>query len=292
MKNKKRRAALRLVPLLSAAPAVIMGCAAMYLHGVSPSVYLQNIAALAVGGIAAFIHLSAPHPASRKFMYAAMFLSIAGLCCTLISRGTDGIHRWVYLGPIALHAAFIVLPVALIGIDRLWADEKRVAALILIPLIAGILFCQPDASMVAAFALAMIPTALLRPKPGAAQKGILCLLLVLATLSFIKGGTLEPVDYTEGILHMARQCGLAVWFLSVASLPILFCPFAIGAIDKTARPLCMGCSLFYLALLLSSATGAFPVPIIGYGVSPIAGYMILAAHAVGRCLSRTAWDAH
>lgn len=61
--------------------------------------------------------------------------------------------------------------------------------------------------------------------------------------------------------------------LGVVSLLIMIVPFFICLPkEPPSFSLCLG--IFYAALLLSAAFGNFPVPLLGYGVSPIIGYFI------------------
>lgn len=62
----------------------------------------------------------------------------------------------------------------------------------------------------------------------------------IAHQEWIKSDSLEPVDYVEGILGMARDCGQFYWLAGVVSLLVLFVPFAIGAAKQERRAFCVG----------------------------------------------------
>lgn len=267
-----------MIPFLCAVPAVGIGSLVMHLQGVAPLIYGQNIAALVLGGIVSILCLSVPRRLNPRDSRYLLFLSLCGLCCSFAFSGIGGVHRWIEIGPLSLNAAFIFLPIALIAMDGLLTEGKQSPLLGAFVVIAGILFLQPDASMVTAFTMAVTPMVFLRGqfrKPWAVG---FVLLLLLTILAWIKSDSLEPVDYVEGILGMARDCGQFYWLAGVVSLLVLFVPFAIGAAKQERRAFCVGGAMFYLGALLSSAIGAYPVPVMGYGVSPIIGYLILASY--------------
>lgn len=269
-----------MIPFLCAAPAVAMGSIVMHLRGVSLRLYGQNIAALILGGAISFFCIARPRRTEPRGVFALMLLSVGGLLWTFASPALDGVHRWVEIGPVSLNGAFIFLPMALVAIHGLWSQGKPLPALLAMVAIAAMLFLQPDASMVTAFTLAVIPVLLRGDRLGKLRVGLLALLCVLTVLSWMKRDSLEPVDYVEGILQMARDCGKIYVLAGIASLLILFFPFGMGAAYRERRVLCISCALFYLGTLVGAAAGAFPVPVMGYGVSPIVGYLILASVAV------------
>ena len=155
----KKRILWGAVPVLSALPAVLIGSLVMRLHGVSTSAYLQNLAALLIPGAGFGVYLSVARPAKPKARhgYAAMLACLAALGCTFLDSGTDGIHRWIQVGPFALHAAFLFMPLALTGMDILFMAGKPHAAYVCALLTGVALFLQPDASMSGALVMAMVP---------------------------------------------------------------------------------------------------------------------------------------
>ncbi len=44
--------------------------------------------------------------------------------------------------------------------------------------------------------------------------------------------------------------------------------------SKKNRTICIGVALYYWLMILSTFIGNFPVPFMGYGISPILGYYI------------------
>ncbi len=278
---------IHILPFLCVVPAVAIGSFVMYVQGVGFLIYGQNIAALILGSAISFLYLATPNlfvpkRMEDRWVYILVFLSIGGLLWTFANPGLEGVHRWIKIGPVSINGAFIFLPVALITMDILWSEGKWLVVLVLVVSIAGILFLQPDASMVTALTMAVVPMVFLRIQSRKVQMSGFVLLLLLTIFAWMKPDPLEPVDYVEGILRMAWERGWGYWLAGIVSLLILFCPFGIAAVNKERRPFCVGCAMFYLGTLLSSVIGAYPIPVMGYGVSPIIGYLILASYEVQR----------
>lgn len=278
----KRRWTWGLLPLLAAAPGVAVGCAVMRVQGVGASAILQNVAALLVGGVGAWLYAAAPRGGRAWSRHAGMLLCAGLLLCTFLDAGLQGVHRWIRLGPLALNAAFLAVPAALIGLDRRMREGRTYEACAWGVAVGALLLLQPDASMASALALAAVPVLLQGQKNRAARWVALCALFALTVASWLRPDPLEPVAHVEGMLSLAWTCGPGYGLLSLLSLAILFIPFALGARRQPVRALCAGNALLFAGLLLSTRFGAFPVPVLGGGASPILGYLLAAAHAVRR----------
>lgn len=278
----KKRILWSAVPVLSALPAVLIGSLVMRLHGVSTSAYLQNLAALLIPGAGFGVYLSVARPAKPKARhgYAAMLACLAALGCTFLDSGTDGIHRWIQVGPFALHAAFLFMPLALTGMDILFMAGKPRAAYVCALLTGVALFLQPDASMSGALVMAMVSMLWHDRKNSVLYGTVLFVLLMLAAVSWLRPESPAPVLQVEGILELAQASGWQI--ASLLSLMILFCPFAAGLCQTSSRLVSAANLLFYAALLAAACTGDFPVPVIGSGASPIIGYLMAATYVIRR----------
>lgn len=89
--------------------------------------------------------------------------------------------------------------------------------------------------------------------------------------AFLDG--LEPVSYVEGIITLVSDMGM-IWFvLGIISLAILSLTFFILP-PKENKMLSMCFGIYFMVILISTVFGNFPVPLMGYGISPIIGYFI------------------
>jgi len=84
---------------------------------------------------------------------------------------------------------------------------------------------------------------------------------------------LPPVNYVERIVNMVADMGLIWLILGVASLVALPVPFLLFPSQNTESiSRYIGC--YYIIIILSTLFGNFPVPLMGYGISPIIGFYI------------------
>lgn len=72
---------------------------------------------------------------------------------------------------------------------------------------------------------------------------------------------------------MAVKIGTTWFILSVLSLILLPIPFFLFKTGKN-KPVCISLGIYFSIVLLSTLFGNFPVPLMGYGISPIIGYSI------------------
>ena len=207
-----------------------------------------------------------------------VIVSVLLLCSSFLSTGIEGVHRWIQVGPISLNTAFICLPVLLIAINKLMALGQSKVCYILIPIIAGVLFLQPDASMISAFSIALLPIIMSNPISKLFKYCALTILLILSVISWWNIDNLHPVAYVEDIIVLAKEGGWLYLLLCVISLFSLLLPFV--KIDRYQQDgiISVSLGLFFFVLILSTLVGDFPVPLIGYGISPIVGYMISVAY--------------
>jgi len=219
--------------------AVATGCWIASQHGASHRVLLLNMAAWAVGAVLAV-------GVSRiKNLRWWPFVAIAGIAATFLSPGMSAVHRWIAMG-VRFNAAELLLPSAVVTLD----SQVLLSFALLI-----LLVLQPDASQAIAFAGAIIVSAI-----ASKRLWFAVLLAAVAALSFIRPDTLAPVPEVEGIIGLATPLQAAVAVIALAGTALT--PFLVRSYSLT----------IYLALCaLAPVFGAFPVPLVGMGVSPILG---------------------
>ena len=263
----------RLPYLLAPVPALGVGVLTMRTSDVPAALWGQNLAAWAVGTLLC-LALWRTRCSSRRwrwFDFAAV-LTLAALAATLLAPGVDGVHRWVPLGPVRLHAAAVLLPLLLVALQGLsqargWWISTGVAVGV-----AVILLLQPDAAQAAAFAAGCL--VLLLPLAGRDPLRRVCLLSLplLAGLTWLRRDPLAPVPHVEGIVDLAAGLGAGWAVAAVVSLLVLPLPFFhAGRGAGTHAGLAVG--TYVTITLLAAFLGNFPVPVLGYGVSPIIGYL-------------------
>lgn len=263
----------RLPYLLASVPALLVGVLAMRTSDVPAALWGQNLAAWVVGTLLCLglWRTRGSAPRSRWFDIAAV-LTLAALAATLLVPGVDGIHRWLPLGPVRLHAAAVLLPLLLVALQGLaqargWWISAGVAVGA-----ALLLLLQPDAAQATAFAAGCL--VLLLPPAGRDPLRLACMLVlpVLAGLAWLRKDPLAPVPHVEGIVGLAAGLGAGWAVAAVVSLLVLPLPF-FHAGRGTANRAGLALGMYLSITVLAAFLGNFPVPVMGYGVSPIIGYL-------------------
>lgn len=249
-----------------------VGCWMAAAHGVPPGVWLRNLAAWTLGlGIAALLARTAGSArASVGFLLAAP----VGLIVTLLSPGLNGVHRWAQLGPTQVNVAEILLPPALVALavlspERLWTWFVAAA-------VAVLLIAQPDASQATAFGGATIASILLSPLGRGLRWGGVAAAVVAIAAAWLRPDPLTPVPEVEGIFRLAWAISpLVVLPAGVALCATAFMPMLAacsgGAISRSAAKVLV---VYFVTAAVMPFAGAFPVPLVGMGMSPILGWWL------------------
>lgn len=246
------------------APAVFLGVLAMSFGGVSPALWGQQAAAWLVFALfAPWLRRAARRV--RDEIWCVLLVVI--LAAALFGPEAGGARRWVNLFVFRANAAQLVLPALLVVLCRVKYPYPALLAA------AAVLCVQPSLAQLAAFsaaALVIFWRGGYKRIRGAA--GALALVLLVFACRQIPV-TLEPVPHCEGILTMLGDRSWllqAAGLLSLAAIPALFLHQFCG--KRETHALCL--SVYYAVSLLFVLTGEYPVPFMGFGLSPIAGYFL------------------
>lgn len=237
---------------------------------------MTNIAA-AVAGLLLLITVGRiSRPTTRRTQFALAAAGIVMILLPFASSGADGVHRWLSLGPLRIHASSIAAPLIIAPLAAI-AHVRLVAALTIAALTTTILALHPDAAQATSFAAASCTLLMFDSAQRRLHASVgVTLLLGLAISSFVKPDPLPPVAHVEGVLTLLAVRGTEWCAFGTATLLLLPVPFfVLFRRDGDLASLALG---VYVALItLAPFWGTFPVPIMGYGVSPIIGYFIALA---------------
>ncbi|MEJ6011861.1 hypothetical protein [Novosphingobium aquae] len=204
---------------------------------------------------------------SQKLELVALWLAPLAIAASIVfGPDVDGVHRWIAIGPLRLHAAALFGPAFLVAFQRR-ADWFGTAAAIVM---AGLVMLQPD--MGAALALSSaIGLALffefrwdrlIAFAASAAALGV----------TAIRPDRLEPVPFVETVLqNIWRHGSLPGLLIPLALLAAISAPALTSAGRRFEGAALAG---WLLGLAAASLLGPFPTPLIGYGAAPILGYGI------------------
>jgi cell division protein FtsW (lipid II flippase) len=267
--------------LLAPLPALVVGVIVMRRHDVSPLLWGQQLGAglllmfFCVGGIVAL------HRAPRSTPRALAIVAIAALLlltATLLTPGVEGVRRWVSIGPLQLNAAFVTLPILLIvfgGIvrgDVASSTTWLVRSAVLIA--AAVLVLQPDGSQATAFAVAL--AVLLLQRTTAIHDWLVAAIVVIsAIISWSRPDPLDAVPYVEGIVGLAASDGPMWLIAALVALVLLPIPFLADAATRHAGyRVSLALAAYFAAASIVSFVKPYPVPLLGFGLSPILGYFV------------------
>jgi cell division protein FtsW (lipid II flippase) len=247
--------------------------------GVSSAIWGQQLAAgltlliLCLGWSMARRTTSRSRPEAWPIFASAALLLLAS---TLLHPGIDGVHRWVSLGPLQLHAAFLALPALLIGLCATPGRQSSRAAWLFFcvaGLAAVILALQPDASQASAFAVA-VAVILLQRKPAHVSEWVAGGFVAgCAVLAWSRHDPLEAVTHVEGIVSLAAGLGAAWLIAALLALALLPVPFIAEAWRRREpQPAGFALAAYFGVVCIAPFIGPYPVPVLGYGLSPIMGY--------------------
>ncbi len=263
-------------------PALVFGVLVMRRNDVPFAIWGQNLIAGLFFMIVCVSLLRLPPLSSKRLQWGValtVILSVGLLLATFADARLNGVHRWVVVGSLRIHAGAVCLPALILTLGEIlnhpeWKLAGWFAALPGVG-VAGLLLLQPDAAQASAFAGALI-VLLVSCRQTLRVSWVAALLIaVCAVWSWMRPDPLLPVPHVEGIVGLAAQNG-RLWLLaSLASLALLPCPFLLdwGRVGRTS-PTSLALGLYFALNVIAPCLGSFPVPLLGFGLSPIAGYFV------------------
>lgn len=265
--------------------AVAMGCMVVRAAGVARNPAAWVIGALLTGLIARI----RPAP----FVRGVLLIAPLAFLISLFNSGNSGVHRWISLGPLNWNVSFLLLPSVTVAFAATAQSGPRWTrwAVMLVQLE---LLIQPDASQATAFAGAIIATLLTTRSTRQPRITESLFFLLASVLAWTRPDPLTPVPEVEGVIKLAGDVSGAMAALCVASLAaVTISPLLARKIAHPgAYPPALALFVYFLGCMLMPLFGAFPVPLVGMGMSPILGFWlgIGALMAVGDFTKTTLFE--
>ncbi len=254
-------------PALIILPAVLSGVFAMIAGHEPPVRCGLQLAAWLIFALAAWL---LRHFALQVPVYIWVVLLLILLAATLFGHGTEGVRRWLDLGVISINASMLVLPALIIILYRMKFPYPFIICA------AAILCFQPDISQLTGFCAGTLPLIWQRDTNRKWKAGMLLCFCILAGICLFIPAEILPVPYSEGILTMLGN--ISELWLTIGWAVLLIIPlfFGYGYCKQKSRPL-LSLAIYYMVTILFILTGRYPVPFMGFGLSPIAGYWLAYA---------------
>lgn len=248
--------------------AVVLGAVVSAANGVPASTWVRNLAAWGVGALAGGAIAALARPGAATL---ALCAAPVGLAASFLSPDLESVHRWIDLGPVHLNVAMLLLPASIVGLATLAAERRWPWIVVAVAL--GLLAAQPDASQATALAAATAVIAAVAIRQPAARLAVVTAAAGLAALAWLRPDPLTPVAEVEGIIGLAFTlspwvAGLALALLTAMAVTPVICTVKQ---QRTSRLAGVALGLCLLVWAIMPFLGAFPVPLIGMGMSPIIG---------------------
>lgn len=259
---------------------VVAGAATLSASGASPASWIRNpIAWLAGLAIAAGIFGTGRTPLLCRIVVA---VAVVGLFASLLAPGQQGVHRWLDLGPLHVNVAALLLPSAIVALATVTLGG--LIAVSAAALIAVLLVGQPDASQATAFIAATIFLLVRSPLPKTTRIAAGAGAVALAVAAWLRPDPLQPVPEVERIFVLAWEVAPTLAVLAAVALGVAaLAPLRAGAPNEMrASNAAIALAVYFGVVGLAPFLGAFPVPLVGLGMSFPIGYWV----AVGLLCAR------
>lgn len=262
-------AATRSVPWLAVAAFVAATASGMlfFLFGGAPPAYAAlNGCALLLGLL---IVVAVPvRPMTPRATTLLLLLGVACIAATLVSGfDLEGVRRWLPVGPFRLHAAMLFLPAIAVLMTRVPGAGQLAPAIAL----AAIVAVQPDFAAALALAAGFAFSGPVRGNYLVTGLGIMVSAFAIAN-SLLRPDPLGPVHFVERVVPDAFAVNPMLGFLIGGAL-LFACAAPLLARTGDPRP-ARALAGVMAGFTLASLIGAYPVPLAGYGPSPILGYAL------------------
>ena len=258
--------------------AVAIGVYICALSGAPSALWLRNLAAWGVGALLAF---GLAFVRRREALHVALWAAPLALLATFLSPAQEGVHRWIDTGPLHINAAMLTLPAAAVSLavlarDRPWVWIASFTSMLLLVL-------QPDASQATTLAVIMVAIAAAAAARPLLRAGIIVAATALATLAWFQRDPLQPVPEVEDILELAFAIAPILAAAALAALVLTAISAEIITRYQREAPRVAGwvLTLCFLGWIATTYFGAYPVPWVGTGLSPIIGAWLGVGLLVG-----------
>ena len=249
--------------------AVASGTVTLFLSESLPLFVALNGIAWVAGAVLSFVILIF---GGQWVRLSVLPIAVAALAAVFLFPDVDGVHRWLDLGPLAVNAAALFLPITIVAMAQ--TGIRKPLSIGTAALILTILIFQPDASQATAFAIAV---ALIVAYAGVSPRArVIALGLLLATiaLAWARSDALQPVPESELVFDLAWQVSPVLVFVGVVALAgVALIPLARRSpLPPTGETQAL--TGYFLATALCTLAGHYPVPLVGLGMSFVIGYWL------------------
>lgn len=273
------RARQRTAGLLLLVP-VTVGFAVMLAGGAPLARWGVHLAAALLGWFAYLIVQQLPGDAAWMGSRWLPVVGVGLVGSTLLAADIDGVNRWHLVGPLRLHCSALLTPL-LIVVAAGAVRARPIAAAVMLTACQLVHLAQPDAGQATALGAAGA-WVLLRGTPSPVARSLGIASAAASAMVWLRPDPLPPAPFVEDIVAVAFRVTPLVGVLSLLSLlPLALAPLTIAPAqpaDPTVNKARTGLALYLAGTIVVPFFGEFPVPLLGFGPSPVVGaFLGLAA---------------
>lgn len=250
---------------------IAAGAGVMFASGAPASRYAVQLAS----GVAGLL-LAVAIPRVRKLPprvgagLAALAVVAVG-APLVVGASVEGVRRWIEIGAFRVHPSMLLTPPLLVFTARRLERRPWVGHAILIALqVAHAL--APDAGMATAVGAAAIALTLAGDPPR--RVWMTPVYGASIALAWLRPDPLGPAPFVEDIVARAFALSPIVGGLGLVALGCgALGPLMSRGSDRSAleRATAVALATYFVGLAVVPLVGAFPVPLLGFGASPVIG---------------------
>lgn len=266
----------RAIGIACALGATGLGLAYMAAAG-APTMYLAVNALALLMGLAIIGLMWSAKPALHLPDGFTLLLGGMLLATALLGISVEGATRWLRVGGLSVQMSLIVVPAMLVSFAR----HRNLLSTLAVVVAAVALAAQPDRAMAGVLASSLAVLAIYRPDRWALSA------LVFAGVGFsvavLRPDMLPAVPYVDRILYTAFSVHWLAGLAVIGGALLLVVPAIAGQrFDPEHREVYLAFGFVWLGVVVASALGNYPTPLVGYGASSVIGYALSLSLLPGR----------
>ena len=246
---------------------LVVSVLAIRAAGGSSSAMILQAGAGVAGALLALVAAWLARPPGRFSAPILLVLILVAETWILVAGvSMEGVRRWAAIGPLQLHAASLLVPLAV------WIAAQRLEVATATPLAAilVVLAAQPDAASVLALTVALVVLTLV----DRSKRRLGAILVVIGALcaawALSRPDPLPAVGHVELVVRRAFEVMPTIGGL--AAVAMLLLPVAMFWTRRTPATLALAAA--WAGFVLANLIANYPAPVIGAGAAPVLGWLL------------------
>ncbi len=219
-------------------------------------------------GLALFGALGVVRPLRPALRWGLAIGGLLVVASTLLAPGIQGMQRWHELGPLRVHPSALLAPALLMFAAG--SVTHRGAAHGFLLALQALHLGQPDAGQATALGCGALGL-LLTDAHQRAKLPLAALYVLSVAVCWLRPDPLPPAAFVEDIVSQAFALGTFAGLAALLSLALLLTSPIVGERAERCRPATAALFGYFAGSLLAPILGEFPVPLLGFGTSPVVG---------------------